>query len=873
MKINKKLFRIIQSIVIITIFFIAFKELYKIFIDIDINLFKKYADKLTIVNLLIIAALGIISYIPLSFYDLITRKSIPIDLPVGKVYKYSWIASSVSSIVGFGGSSAILIKNYFYKNYVKDKSELTKENLKVVGLNLSGFSLICLIYSIWCFFTIKEFNIVFYASILFGLYIVGVLAFSTYKCIKDKNKEAYLITLKIMSISILEWITTILLIYGLIVILGIKVTLVQFAPVYIKAIIIAIISMVPGGAGTFDLTLLVGLKKFNVQSEQILLLLILYRISYYIVPLLIGVILYITELYNNTNSEIKQLMSRINSKIASTILMLTVYITGISLIFWMNIDISKIIDISSIFKINIFDLSIMLGFLLVVLASILNTRTRKVYYILVISFTLITLLIVTVIKSFTSYLVVIIGWLLIILSKNRFYKKGFIFTWKSAMKSICSVLILFTISLIINSFSYSQINSLDINSLDINSKEFDLKEIGLSEFDIEESKEYSEELKAYIEESKVYLEESKAYIKRIIISIFLGVIISISLVIILLNINKFNKFPKEKLNKEKIKEIISKHGGSSLAHYVFVGDKYVYINNTEDVFFQYQIISDKIVILGSPIGNKNSFFNAIREFYDLADLYGYTLVFTGVDISIFQELHDMGYDFMKLGQEAVVKLEDFSLAGNKNKSKRQAVSRIDKAGYTFSIEEPPFTDELFKELKDVSDEWLNGKKEKGFCVGYFDREYIEMDKIAIVRNAEGEIKAFATIMPMYDNKTLSVDLMRFKDIQLNGIMDFIFVNLFEYGKENGYELFNLGLVPLAEVGESKYSFIREKIAYQIFINGNFIYSFKGLKKFKDKYASDWNEKYIAYKKESSLVITCIQILKLLSQEKDTSDKK
>ena len=57
MKINKKLFRIIQSIVIITIFFIAFKELYKIFIDIDISLFKKYADKLTIVNLLIIAAL------------------------------------------------------------------------------------------------------------------------------------------------------------------------------------------------------------------------------------------------------------------------------------------------------------------------------------------------------------------------------------------------------------------------------------------------------------------------------------------------------------------------------------------------------------------------------------------------------------------------------------------------------------------------------------------------------------------------------------------------------------------------------------------------------------------------------------------------
>ena len=147
-------------------------------------------------------------------------------------------------------------------------------------------------------------------------------------------------------------------------------------------------------------------------------------------------------------------MSRINSKIASTILTLTVYIIGILLIFWIEIDISKVIHRSSIFKINILDfalyLSIVLGFLLVVLASILNTRTKKVYYILVTSFALITLLTMTVIKSFTSYLVVIIGWLLIILSKNRFYKKGFIYTWKSAMKSICSVLILFTIKITIS---------------------------------------------------------------------------------------------------------------------------------------------------------------------------------------------------------------------------------------------------------------------------------------------------------------------------------------------------------------------------------------------------------------------------------------
>ena len=42
------------------------------------------------------------------------------------------------------------------------------------------------------------------------------------------------------------------------------------------------------------------------------------------------------------------------------------------------------------------------------------------------------------------------------------------------------------------------------------------------------------------------------YADKVLITVFLGVIISISLIIILLNINKFNKFPAQKLNKEAV---------------------------------------------------------------------------------------------------------------------------------------------------------------------------------------------------------------------------------------------------------------------------------------------------------------------------------
>lgn len=159
------------------------------------------------------------------------------------------------------------------------------------------------------------------------------------------------------------------------------------------------------------------------------------------------------------------------------------------------------------------------------------------------------------------------------------------------------------------------------------------------------------------------------------------------------------------------------------------------------------------------------------------------------------------------------------------------------------------------------------KKEKGFCIGFLDKDYIEMDKLAVVKDSENNIKGFATIMPMYDNKTLSVDLMRFKKIELNGLMDYMFANIFEYCKENRYRYFNLGLVPLADVGNNKYSFFREKIAYQIFLHGNHFYSFEGLKKFKDKYANNWENRYIAYKKGTSIIISSIQLISILTKER------
>ena len=125
---------------------------------------------------------------------------------------------------------------------------------------------------------------------------------------------------------------------------------------------------------------------------------------------------------------------------------------------------------------------------------------------------------------------------------------------------------------------------------------------------------------------------------------------------------------------------------------------------------------------------------------------------------------DFGLAFVKLGEEATVSLERFSLEGRDSKGFRNALSRLERAGARFRVvpreEVPP----LLPELHRVSDEWLAGRgtAEKGFSLGSFDERYLARFPAAVVER-DGRIEAFANVWPGADGRELSSDLMRHRD--------------------------------------------------------------------------------------------------------------
>jgi len=77
-------------------------------------------------------------------------------------------------------------------------------------------------------------------------------------------------------------------------------------------------------------------------------------------------------------------------------------------------------------------------------------------------------------------------------------------------------------------------------------------------------------------------------------------------------------------------------------------------------------------------------------------------------------------------------------------------------------------------------------------------------------------------------------------------MDFLFASLFFHAKELRYERFNLGMAPLASVGDLRGAHPRERLARLVFQHGEDWYNFQGLRFFKQKFEPDWQPRYVSY---------------------------
>ncbi|MGB8699375.1 MAG: phosphatidylglycerol lysyltransferase domain-containing protein [Thermosynechococcaceae cyanobacterium] len=312
--------------------------------------------------------------------------------------------------------------------------------------------------------------------------------------------------------------------------------------------------------------------------------------------------------------------------------------------------------------------------------------------------------------------------------------------------------------------------------------------------------------------------------------------------------------PATAAQRQCAQAIVEHYGCSSLARFTLLNDKAYYFSPSGQSMIAYVPKGRGAIALGDPIGPPEDREEAILGFQKFCDRNDWHPAF-------YQTLPDnlalyasLGFRVLKIGEEAIIDLKTFTLKGKTGQNFRTTLNKFKKLGYQVEFYHPPLPAELLPELRDISDEWLRMVQgsEKKFSLGWFDETYLNECDIAVVRTAQGHLSVFANVVSEYQINEITIDLMRHRKNMENGTMDFLFVSMFQYFQEKGYDGFNLGLSALSGVGGSEQAPRLEKGMHYLYEHLNQFYNFKGLHAYKEKFHPRWEPRYLVYPSLSSL---------------------
>jgi phosphatidylglycerol lysyltransferase len=296
---------------------------------------------------------------------------------------------------------------------------------------------------------------------------------------------------------------------------------------------------------------------------------------------------------------------------------------------------------------------------------------------------------------------------------------------------------------------------------------------------------------------------------------------------------------------ERARALIA-HSDLTLANAALTGDKRLLFSDAGDAFLMYQIAGRSWIALGDPVGAQNGAEELVWRLREISDHHGGQTVFYQVCGERLSLYVDLGLAALKIGEEARVPLETFSLEGAARADLRQSHRRAQRDGASFEVVPPAGVDAIVPVLERISSAWLASKStgEKRFSVGAFTPAYVRQFPVAVVRS-QGTPAAFANLWTTANRAELSVDLMRFDPDAPRGAMDYLFIELMLWGRAQGYRWFNLGMAPLSGLEAHPLAPAWHRVGNFIFRHGEHFYNFEGLRRYKTKFDPVWEPRYLA----------------------------
>jgi lysyl-tRNA synthetase len=296
--------------------------------------------------------------------------------------------------------------------------------------------------------------------------------------------------------------------------------------------------------------------------------------------------------------------------------------------------------------------------------------------------------------------------------------------------------------------------------------------------------------------------------------------------------------------RARAEEIVHKWGTDTLDYFALRRDKNYFFAADGESLVAYLYVRGTAMVAADPIGPPGNEARTLDEFLAFCAERGWRVAFFAVREADDDLYRQRGMHPVYLGDEAILRLDTFTLDGAERKAVRAAVKHVDK-GHTFELIAENEADPLLVgELNEISEEWRKGAPERGFTMELGeDVEGTNPDFVlAIARDRHTEkVEGFLRFVPVYgDEPGYSLDLMRRRLDSSNGMTEFLIARAAQALGARGFKRLSLNFAAWGRLLDSAEDAGLSGRLQRLMAKGlNPFFQIQSLRDFNAKFGPEW----------------------------------
>jgi lysyl-tRNA synthetase class 2 len=316
--------------------------------------------------------------------------------------------------------------------------------------------------------------------------------------------------------------------------------------------------------------------------------------------------------------------------------------------------------------------------------------------------------------------------------------------------------------------------------------------------------------------------------------------------------------------RRQVRELVRRYGDDSLAFFALRRDKNWFFSPTRRSFLAYRVIGGAALVSNDPIGDAGEFPELLAEFQRVCRARGWRLALLSIREELLPVTRELGLREIKIGDEAVVQTEQFSLEGRAIRKVRQSVTRLRRSGYRFRVVAAAHVDrELRSQLEEVSAAWRGASAERGFSMA-MDDPFREPDTLFAIAETDADVGGYLHLVPAAHGAAYSMSAMRRRPTTPNGLMEFLVVETIAWARAQDVEELSLNFCVFADVLDCAPRTPLHALFRRGLRAADRVFQIERLLVFNRKFQPEWRPRYLCFERRSDLALVGLAYLRVES---------